>query len=110
MNSTIGWTAIAALVALGCVGEAAGGDDDAKRIVTACRETTNMSAEICDCVGGRATTDLSDQARAFLVATLAKDEAEVEKLRGKLSVPDAMQAGMFMVNAPAACASGATPK
>ncbi len=40
----------------------------------------------------------------FLIATLQDSQAAVDELRPKLSVSEAMQAGMFMVKTPGECA------
>lgn len=80
---------------------------DAGRFTDLCGSTTNMSPEVCRCLGEKAETELSPRAREFLVASLAKQEARVTELRGKLTVEEAMKAGMFMVNGPRACGGAA---
>ena len=80
---------------------------DAGRFTELCGSTTNMSPEVCRCLGEKAEADLSADAREFLVATLEKKEDRVNELRGKLSMEETMQAGMFMVNGPRACGGAA---
>lgn len=75
----------------------------AKAITDACAESTNMPRAICECLGERAKSDLNDNERAFVLATLREDDGETARLRGKLGLEGAMKAGMFMTNA-ATCA------
>lgn len=81
---------------------------DAGRFTQLCGSTTNMSPEVCRCLGDKAEAELSRQAREFLVATLEKQDDRVTELRGKLSVEETMKAGMFMVNGPRACGGAAS--
>ncbi len=101
----------ALLLGLGCTSSSdkgPGGETAMmQRLATACHATTNMGETICACVAKKAGADLSPDGLEFLVAMLEKNEARMAELRGRLSLPDAAQAGMFMVNAPAACARGA---
>lgn len=95
----------AAAAVAGC--NTAGADADAGRFTELCGSTTNMSPEVCRCLGDKAEADLSPLAREFLVASLAKEEARVTELRGRLTVEETMKAGMFMVNGPRACGGAA---
>jgi len=69
-----------------------------------CLTSSNLERPICECCGRKAKARLSPLAFEFLVATLQENKAKVEELRPKLSMDDAMQAGMFMVNTPSECA------
>jgi hypothetical protein len=80
---------------------------NAGRFTELCGSTTNMTPEVCRCLGEKAEADLSPQAREFLVATLEKQGDRVIELPGKLSVEETMKAGMFMVNGPRACGGSA---
>lgn len=86
-------------------GDAAAVADDSA-FVTACMETSNLGEAICACTARKAREDLSETGYAFLLATLQQDEERAEELRGELRIQEAMQAGMFMVNAPKECAGG----
>jgi hypothetical protein len=72
-----------------------------------CQSTTNMTAPTCDCVAKKAAEDLSADARAFLVASMEKNDRRAAELRGKLSLEEMTRAGMLFATAPAACARAA---
>lgn len=78
-------------------------DNDVAAFVDACTTETNMGEAICTCVANKAVEELSSDGFAFLLAGMSGDEARAEQLRESLDVSEAMQAGMFMVNAPASC-------
>lgn len=99
----------ATLTAL-ALGGCGGSDTQASvnRIAELCTTTTNIGETLCRCVGDRAASDLTAPAREFLAASLEqKDESQLAELRGKLTLEEMMQAGMFMTKAPAACAQAA---
>ena len=99
--------AVATVVA--CRGATTGGTSSA-RLTEICKTTTNMSAQVCDCVGKKADADLSPDALAFLVASMDKQEAKAAELRSKLTLQEVTKAGMFFVSAPASCATSAAEK
>ena len=70
----------------------------------ACIASSNLERAICECCGRKAKARLSPLAFEFLIATLQENETRIEELRPKLSVQEAMEAGMFMVGTPGECA------
>jgi hypothetical protein len=86
-----------------------GGSADVTTLTDACTSTTNLPPRVCECVANKAKDELSDDAFAFLVASMNEDEDAAAELRSKLEISEAMTAGMFMVNAPAACAQELGP-
>ncbi len=70
----------------------------------ACVASSNLEPLICACCARKARARLSPLAFQFLIATLQDNQAAVDELRPKLSVPESMQAGMFMVKTPGECA------
>ncbi len=80
---------------------------DAADLVGVCLEVSNMGRSLCDCMAEKATAEFTPEGYAFLVATLSGDEARADEMRGRLEISEMMQAGMFMANAPARCASEA---
>lgn len=103
-------TAVLALVAVVTACRGAGSAAaSTSRLTEICKTTTNMAAQVCDCVGEKAGKELSADALAFLVATMDKQESTAEELRSKLSLEEITKAGMFFVTAPASCASASTP-
>ena len=87
------------LLVIGCV-------PSTRRMSALCQETTNLSQELCDCMAEKAETDLSPNARKFLVATMEKDSERASELRGQLTLDEAAKAGLFFVSAPASCVAG----
>jgi len=100
-QAATGVTLVASLVLLASCG--GGASADAKAIADACSASTNLPPETCECLGDRAVKELTDDERAFVLATLGEETEDVERLRGKLGLEGAMKAGMFMTNA-ATCA------
>lgn len=76
---------------------------DVQALTDACLEMLNLDEQICRCMADKAKEDLSETAFKFLLATLQEDQARTEQLRRELSLQEAMQAGMFLVHAPADC-------
>ncbi len=86
-------------------------DPGIDRFVQACLASSNLPQPICECTAKKAKDQLSPNGFAFLTASLAKEDAKVDELRGKLSVQEAMAAGTFMARGPVDCARelGGTP-
>ncbi len=97
-------TALSALFCLFCI-PACSGSSNNSALVNACVETSNLDKSICDCVAKKASEELSENAYAFLVASLTQDTAIATELRGEMDMTEVMQAGMFMTHAPAKCAA-----
>ncbi len=76
-------------------------DDD---FVEACLAALNWERDLCACVGRKAKAELSADGYAFQVASLREDDAETTRLRERMPLEEATQAGLFMVNAPRECA------
>ena len=91
-------------VEVGSAASAAAASDTA--FIKACVETSNMGEALCTCTARKAREDLSETGYAFLLATLQEDEEQTEKLRQEMAIQEAVQAGMFLVNAPRVCAGG----
>jgi|TARA_R110002073_G_scaffold184389_2_gene342767 hypothetical protein len=77
-------------------------DDD---FTAACLNASNMPEAMCTCMSGKATANLTENGRDFLVATLNENSDRVMALRGQMSLTEMSQAGMFMVNASTECAA-----
>jgi len=75
------------------------------KLTEACVSGTNIDRAICECCSVKANESLSPLAVEFLTATLNKDDAKTDELRGQLTLQDLMEAGMFMVGTPAECVS-----
>ncbi|MGE0553583.1 MAG: hypothetical protein AB7R55_09165 [Gemmatimonadales bacterium] len=93
-------TAVLALALLPPLLNACGGGAraQAEQLSAACRRSTNLDQAVCDCMADKATRELSENERGFVIAALSGDQAEADRARGKLDMEGAMKAGMFMTN------------
>jgi len=101
------FASLAALALSACGGDNAKKDDGptGAQFAEACGEALNVPEEICECIGEKAEADLTPIERKFAYASITGDMETTEDLRDELGVEGSMNAGMFMVSAPAACAS-----
>ena len=82
------------------------GAGETSDFVEACLASSNMQRPLCECLAEKASRELSPTGVELLIAGMQNDDEKAEKLRGQLEMPELMETGMFMVNAPAACAGG----
>ena len=68
-----------------------------------CQYTLNIPAQICECMSGKADTDLNDDERDFLLATLSKSESRISELKKRMPHESQMKAGLFFAHAPNDC-------
>jgi len=80
------------------------GANDINAFAKACVSAYNLGGPICECLAKKADEKLTPIGFAFLVASMNHDDEKIAKLRGKLEMSEAMEAGMFMVNTPQECA------
>ena len=80
-----------------------GAQDD--RFTAACLRSSNQTEEMCRCMSGKATANLTDNGREFLIASLNEDTDRVIALRPTMNMTELTQAGMFLVNASTECAA-----
>ncbi len=82
----------------GCSGGGSSND-----FAAALKENTNMPDDVANCFAELAEEELSDDARAFLIAGMSQDETATTALREKLSFVELTQAGLFMASAGGRC-------
>ena len=87
-----------ALALAGC-----GGDPNLAKLERACETTSNLGPEICSCVARKAKAELSEDAFAFLAASMAGEAEAAAALQGRLTPTDGLEAGLFMTRAPQEC-------
>lgn len=92
----------AALAIIACGGS--GTDATVDKFVAGCLSSTNLDRAFCECAAANARDELSAEGFAFVTATFTDDDDAVEALRKDLSMTEAVNAGMFMVNAYKNCA------
>lgn len=98
----MGVVALPLAIVAGCGDQ---GAPNASAVAKACLSTTNMTDELCSCIGDEAEEKLSADGMRFLTALLEGDEDETAELRGQLGLEEVAKAGMFMTTAPATCAA-----
>ncbi|MEM8696102.1 MAG: hypothetical protein AAGE05_08800 [Pseudomonadota bacterium] len=92
-SNTILALAFPALVALSaCGGGPAPGPGE---FAAACNAQNNLSEDICACLDEQAQ-GLSGESHAFVIATIAEDEVEAQRLRTDLDDNQALEAGQFI--------------
>ncbi len=92
---------IAAMSLIACGGSSISNAE----LVDACNETVNWGEKSCECMADKAKEDLSADGQRLLYATLTEDQELAEKLAREMTMEEAAQAGMFMVNAGLSCAT-----
>ncbi|MEQ8653579.1 MAG: hypothetical protein RIC87_14035 [Kiloniellales bacterium] len=90
----------ALVLAVSSAASAASPDD----VAEACGAGTNLPEPLCACIGEE-SADLSDDQRAFYVASVNKDEAETTRLRLAMSPNDLIAVVTFMRTSPTECAA-----
>ena len=70
-----------------------------------CAAQLNLPPPACDCIVDKAAA-LNDNQQAFLAASVTKDQATADALRGQMTVQELTEAGMFMTTSPQACMQG----
>ena len=93
-------------VALGfCIVQACSGDAQTAAFMEACVNSSSMGEDICECVAGLASEELSEEGLSFLIASMQGDTAAAQQMAGEMTIQEATDAGLFMVSAPANCAA-----
>ncbi len=105
MKST---TLLAGLFLAGALGACAGERRATEReLVEACKASSNLQVELCECVAKKAVDELSPKALALLRAGMKGDDERAAELMEGLSMEEATEAGMMMATASADCAEEA---
>ena len=107
MRPSFGTLLLAGTLAFAVIGASSGvraGPDDITAVLQYCTTKTNMPAEICTCLGGKAGL-MSDLQQRYLAATLTENEAVLAMLRPQMTIPEMTEVATFFVREPAACAA-----
>jgi len=70
-----------------------------------CAAQLTLPPPACACIVAKAA-ELNDNQQAFLAASVTKDEATAATQRGKMTINELTEAGMFMATSPQACMQG----
>lgn len=81
--------------------QSAGTDPD---FIAGCLQSSNLSRAMCTCLAASAEEQLSDDERAFLIASLNQDAETATQMRLRLDVMEAANVGVFMSNGTRECA------
>jgi hypothetical protein len=77
--------------------------DAAETLIEECHVQLEMSANACDCIGGKARDELSPQQQDFVAAQVTDNQAAVQELQSQMTIEEMTQAAEWMMSAPAAC-------
>ena len=97
------------LTGLAAMGMAAAGAPDALaggsrgEIVAACKSHGYAAETACPCIADRAMEQMNEAQRAWLVASMSRNEAESAGLQGAMTVQEIVAVGTFMSQAPQQC-------
>ena len=92
------------VASLAAVAACSGGGQTAA-FVDACQNSGNMSEDLCECIADLAGDELSENGLAFLIASMQGDTETSAALASEMPIQEATEAGLFMISAPAQCAS-----
>jgi hypothetical protein len=92
--------AVAVLMLAGCNMPA---NSQGKKIAEICQQKSS-NVKICDCIGKKAVTELTEEEREALIALMSKEDGSAVM---NLPVTMTMKAGQFVALATAACTAEA---
>ncbi|MDP2619383.1 MAG: hypothetical protein Q8P46_04285 [Hyphomicrobiales bacterium] len=69
-----------------------------------CGPQLGFSASGCKCISNTAAVELNDTQQAFVAAQVTKNQAEIARIQGAMTMDEMMQAANFMTTAPSRCA------
>ena len=78
--------------------------DTRDRIIEECHAQLQLGDSGCTCIADKADAELSADQREFLLAQVTEDTAPTPAQTAKLTPAEMTQVGLFMQQAPAACA------
>ena len=78
--------------------------DTRDRIIEECHAQLQLGDSGCTCIADKADAELSADQQEFLIAQVTDDPAATQAATAKLTVAEMTQVGLFMQQAPAACA------
>ncbi|GJL85236.1 MAG: hypothetical protein DHS20C02_10110 [Micavibrio sp.] len=97
--------AFVSLLLLAACGDVSSGQK--AELIKLCQIKLEVPEEVCKCVGKKAQDELTEDERAVLIAMIDGDKNKIDDVRGSMSAPSMMKAGMFMAMAPGECAKEA---
>ena len=80
--------------------------ETADTAIASCLQELNLPQPVCQCIGTRAESELSETEQAFFIAMITGDQAEAASLRGGMTVDEMTTVAAFMSGAPSSCAGG----
>ena len=100
MNKLKPHLALAGGLAMLSLGACSGSESDFADVL---QENSNIPADVAECMAELAEEELSDDARAFLMASMQSDDDKVSEMRSELSMSELAAAGAFMVSSATRC-------
>ena len=77
--------------------------DEVDKLIDACHSQLQLTDTVCDCIGEKASADLSDIQQRYVLAQLTGDQMASGQLESEMTDDDVFVAGDWMDNAPAIC-------
>lgn len=77
--------------------------DVVDKLIGACHAQLQLSDTVCECIGQKAGSDLTDIQQRYVLAQLEGDQTTSDKLESEMTDDDVFVAGDWMDNAPAVC-------
>ena len=77
--------------------------DEVDKLIDACHSQLQLTDTVCDCIGEKASADLSDIQQRYVLAQLTGDQTASDQLESEMTDDDVFVAGDWMDNAPAIC-------
>lgn len=81
-----------------------------RKIADLCTQKMNFAAGVCQCVGDKAVTDLTDDERKMVISLMDKDNANAGDQIMNLPMGQVIKTGSFVAATGAACAAQALQK
>jgi hypothetical protein len=72
-------------------------------IEAACKAHGYAAGSACPCIADRAMQQMNEAQRAWLVASITRNQAESARLQGTMTVVEIVAVGTFMTLAPQQC-------
>ena len=77
----------------------------AETLETQCHAQLNLPDGACGCIGERGEAELNPKQQALVIAAVMKDQAAMTQAREGMTVEEMTQAGQWMADTPAQCAT-----
>ena len=95
----------ATLLGATLLGAGAAAAGTAETLETQCHAQLKLTDSACSCIGERGEAELNPKQQALVIAAVMKDQAAMGQAREGMTVDEMTQAGQWMADTPAQCAT-----